>query len=87
MLSEISGERGKLENIEIGEKSLVFKQGKVVLCLLLADENLGVYHSMLDELTRRIELEHPNLENFNGDTRKLHIQPIAEEVFGMKALK
>lgn len=72
MLSEISGDRGKLENIQIGEKSLIFKQGKTILCLLLADENLGVYHSMLDELTRKIEESHPDLDNFNGDTRKLH---------------
>ncbi|MHA1674095.1 MAG: hypothetical protein ACTSYI_10765 [Promethearchaeota archaeon] len=84
MLSEISGDRGKLENIEIGEKSLIFKQGKVVLCLLLADENLGVYHSMLQELTERIESDHPDLENFNGDTRKIHIGPIVEEVFDIK---
>ncbi len=84
MLSEISGERGKLENIEIGEKSLIFKQGKVVLCLLLADENLGVYHTILEELVEKIEKSHPDLENFNGDTRKLHIQPIVEEVFGIK---
>ncbi|MHA1519915.1 MAG: hypothetical protein ACTSRK_07000 [Promethearchaeota archaeon] len=84
MLSEISGDRGKLENIEIGEKSLVFKQGKVVLCLLLADENLGVYHSMLQELTEKIELAHPDLENFNGDTRKIHIGPIVAEVFGIE---
>lgn len=84
MLAEISGDRGKLENIEIGEKSLVFKQGKTILCLLLADENLGVYHSLLDELVMRIEEEHPGLENFNGDTRKLHIAPILEDVFDLK---
>ncbi|MCF2141991.1 MAG: hypothetical protein K9W44_18220 [Candidatus Lokiarchaeota archaeon] len=87
MLSEISGDRGKLENIEIGEKSLIFKQGKVVLCLLLADENLGVYHSILEELVEKIELSHPDLANFNGDTRKLHIQPIVEEVFDIKPKK
>ena len=84
MLSEISGERGKLENIEIGEKSLIFKQGTVILCLLLADENLGVYHTMLEELTEKIEAEHPDLENFNGDTRKIRIGPIVEDVFGLK---
>ncbi|UYP47065.1 hypothetical protein NEF87_003350 [Candidatus Lokiarchaeum ossiferum] len=83
MLAEISGDRGKLENIEIGEKSLVFKQGKTILCLLLADENLGVYHSLLDDLVTRIEEEHPGLDNFNGDTRKLHIAPIVEEVFDL----
>ncbi len=84
MLSEISGDRGKLENIEIGEKSLIFKQGKVVLCLLLADDNLGVYHSILQELTEKIESAHPDLENFNGDTRKIHIGPIVDEVFDIK---
>ncbi|MHA1647294.1 MAG: hypothetical protein ACTSVL_06955, partial [Promethearchaeota archaeon] len=84
MLSEISGDKGKLENIQIGEKSLVFKQGKTVLCLLLADENLGVYHSLLDDLVQRIEMSHPDLDNFNGDTRKIHIAPIVKEVFDLK---
>ncbi len=87
MLAEISGDAGKLENIEIGEKSLVFKQGKVVLCLLLADENLGVYHSMLDDLVQKIELVHPNLDNFNGDTRQLKIEPIVDEIFGIDSSK
>ncbi len=84
MLSEISGERGKLENIEIGEKSLVFKQGQVALCLLLAEENLGVYHTLLEDLVQRIEENHPNLDNFNGDTRKIKIAPLVTEVFDLK---
>ncbi len=84
MLSEISGDKGKLENIKIGSKSLVFKQGAVVLCLLLADDNLGVYHSILEDLVQGIEEQHPDLANFNGDTRKLHIGPIVNEVFGLK---
>jgi len=82
MLGEISGDRGKLEHIEIGKKSLIFKQGKTVLCLLLADENLGVYHSMLEELVVKIELDHPELANFNGDTRKIRIKPLVEEMVG-----
>ena len=87
MLAEISGDKGKLENIEIGEKSLVFKQGKTILCLLLAEENLGVYHSLLEELVRKIEDAHPFLEEFNGDTRQLKIEPIIDEVFDLKNLK
>ncbi len=83
MLAEISGDKGKLENIEIGEKSLVFKQGRVVLCLLLADENLGVYHSLLTDLVQLIEAHHPDLENFNGDTRQLRIEPLVNRVFGI----
>ncbi|QEE17002.1 hypothetical protein DSAG12_02834 [Promethearchaeum syntrophicum] len=84
MLAEISGDKGKLENIEIGSKSLVFKQGHVALCLLLAEENLGVYHSLLEDLVERIELDHPDLDNFNGDTRKIHIAPLVTEIFGLK---
>ena len=84
MLSEISQDKGKLENIEIGSKSLVFKQGDVALCLLLAEENLGVYHTLLEDLVERIELNHPDLDNFNGDTRKIHIAPLVTEIFGLK---
>ena len=84
MLGEISGERGKLENIEIGTKSLVFKQGDVALCLLLAEENLGVYHTLLEDLVLKIEENHPDLDNFNGDTRKLRIAPLVTETFGLK---
>ena len=87
MLGEISGDKGKLENIEIGTKSLVFKQGQVALCLLLAEENLGVYHSLLEDLVIKIEEAHPDLDNFNGDTRKLRIAPIVDEVFGLKEAK
>ncbi len=84
MLSEISGDRGKLENIEIGSKSLVFKQGQVVLCLLLAQENLGVYYSLLDELVQRIEETHPNLDKFTGNLKEIHIAPLVTEIFGLK---
>jgi hypothetical protein len=87
MLGEISGDRGKLENIQIGEKSLIFKQGEVLMCLLLADKNLGVYHSTLRDLVFEIEKSHPDLKNFNGDTRMLHIGPIVEQVFGFKPKK
>lgn len=83
MLAEISGDKGKLEHISIGTKSLVFKQGRVALCLLLANENLGVYHSMLDDLVRLVEDHHPDLENFSGDTRTLHIEPLVNQVFGV----
>ncbi len=87
MLSEISGEhgdKGKLENIEIGSKSLVFKQGDVALCLLLAEENLGVYHTLLEELVQRIEENHPNLDNFTGNLKEISIAPLVTEIFGLK---
>ena len=82
MLAEISGDKGKLENIEIGSKSLVFKQGQVALCLLLAEENLGVYHTLLEELVQKIEENHPNLENFTGNLKEIHIGPLVTEVLG-----
>ena len=82
MLSEISGDRGKLENIEIGSKSLIFKQGNVALCLLLAEENLGVYHILLEDLVQQIEENHPNLENFTGNLKEIHIAPLVTEIFG-----
>ncbi|MHA1561467.1 MAG: hypothetical protein ACTSPA_05015 [Promethearchaeota archaeon] len=87
MLAEISGEhgdKGKLENIEIGSKSLVFKQGDVALCLLLAEENLGVYHTLLEDLVQRIEKNHPNLDNFTGNLKEITIAPLVTEIFGLK---
>ncbi len=84
MLAEISGDRGKLENIEIGSKSLVFKQGQVALCLLLAEENLGVYHTLLEDLVQRIEENHPNLDNFTGNLKEISIAPVVSEIFGLK---
>lgn len=84
MLGEISGDRGKLENIQIGEKNLIFKQGDVLMALLLCDKNLGVYHSILREMVTEIERTHPDLKNFNGDTRSLHIGPIVDHFFGLK---
>ena len=84
MLSEISGDKGKLEHIEIGLKSLVFKQGQVALCLLLANENLGVYHSLLEDLVQKIEENHPNLANFTGNLKEIRIAPLVSEVFGLK---
>jgi hypothetical protein len=82
MLSEIAGTKGKLRNIQIGEKHLLFNQGNVVLVLLLADNNLGVYHSILYKMVHEIEIAHPTLENFNGDTRQLKISPIVDKFFG-----
>ncbi|MHA2016918.1 MAG: hypothetical protein ACTSXY_01455, partial [Promethearchaeota archaeon] len=84
MLAEISGDKGKLENIEIGSKSLVFKQGQVALCLLLAEENLGVYHTLLEELVQKIEENHPNLNNFTGNLKEISIAPLVTEIFGLK---
>ena len=84
MLAEISGDKGKLENIEIGTKSLVFKQGQVALCLLLAEENLGVYHTLLEDLVQRIEENHPNLENFTGNLKEISIAPLVTDIFGLK---
>ena len=82
MLSEIAGTKGTLEKIEIGKKVLIFNQGTAALVLLLADKYLGVYHSILINLVRDIEESHPNLANFNGDTRQLHIAPVVDKYFG-----
>ena len=82
MLTEISGDKGKLDNIQIGEKALVFKQGETIMCLLLCDKNLGVYHSILQELVEDIEEKHPELKNFNGDTRTLKIKECVDKAFG-----
>jgi hypothetical protein len=87
MLSEIAGTKGKLEQIQIGEKNLVFSQGENVLVLLLADKPLGVYHSILKTLVKEIESEHPGLATFNGDTRQLHIGPIVDKFFGAEKVK
>jgi hypothetical protein len=84
MLSEISGDRGKLEHIQIGEKSLIFKQGEVLLLLLLTNKNLGVYYSILEECLQSIESAHPNLLNFNGDTRSLNIEPLVNNSFNVE---
>jgi len=83
MLREISGDTGNLENIEIGEKSLIFKQGDVIMALLLTEKNLGVYHAILEDLVNEIEAKHPKLATFNGDKSKLEISPIVEEHFGL----
>jgi hypothetical protein len=87
MLGEIAGTKGKLESIQIGEMMLNFKQGETVLCLLLSDVNLGVYHSLLLNAVQEIEAAHPQLANFNGDTRQLHIAEIIDRIFGAEEKK
>ncbi len=82
MLGEIAGTKGKLQHIQIGEKHLIFHQGSAVLVLLLAERQLGVYHSILQNLVREIEQSHSNLQNFGGDTRTLHIEAIVDKNFG-----
>lgn len=82
LLSEIAGTRGKLKNVQIGEKNLVFNQGEVLLVLLLTDGNLGVYHSILYKLVRAIEEANPNLKNFSGDTSSFSIEPVVDHFFG-----
>ena len=86
MLGEIAGTKGTLENIKIGEKNLTFKHGKVVMALLLTDEQLGVYNGMLFNLVQEIENAHPNLANFNGDTRTLHMTDIVDRYFGKQII-
>jgi hypothetical protein len=83
MLSEISGEKGKLDHIKIGEKSLIWKQRKDALVLLLVDENLGAYYELLDEIVDEIEISNPDLANFTGDFRSLSISPIILKKFGI----
>lgn len=87
MLGEIAGTKGTLENIQIGEKNLSFRHGKVIMALLLTDHQLGVYHAMLSNLVEEIEASHPNLANFNGDTRTLHMAEIADRYFGKQGIK
>jgi hypothetical protein len=33
-------------------------------------------------MVHEIEIAHPTLENFNGDTRQLKISPIVDKFFG-----
>jgi hypothetical protein len=87
MLGEIAGTKGTLENIKIGEKNLTFKHGKVVMALMLTDEQLGVYNALLFDMVEEIEAAHPNLANFNGDTRTLHMTEIVDRYFGKQISK
>ena len=82
MLGEIAGTKGKLQNIQIGDKYLLFNQGKDVLVLLLANKNLGVYHGILSNIVNEIEATHPNLGQFAGNVEKLKIAPIIDNYFG-----
>ncbi len=81
MLDEIAQTRGSLETIQIGNKFLIFKQGKKIMTFLLADKNLGVYHSILLDLTKEIEAANPTLANFKGDIKNLSISPIIDRHF------
>ncbi|HMF34518.1 MAG TPA: hypothetical protein VKK79_24055, partial [Candidatus Lokiarchaeia archaeon] len=87
LLSEIAGTKGKLKNVQIGEKTLTFNQGENTLVLLLTDSDLGVYHSILYRLARAIEEANPNLAKFNGDTRTLNIEPTVDKFFGAAPVK
>ncbi len=83
LLNEItSSTKGRLRNIVIGEKNLVFNQGNYAMVLLLADKNLGVYHSILYKLAREIEEANPFLSNFDGNLKNLKIDPIVDSYFG-----
>ncbi|MHA1821487.1 MAG: hypothetical protein ACTSU2_07050 [Promethearchaeota archaeon] len=84
LLGEIAGEKGKLEHIKIGEKSLVFKSGKAIMCLLLCKKNLGVYHALLSDLVKEIEETYPDLINFNGNLENIKIEPIVKKIFELK---
>jgi hypothetical protein len=87
MLGEIAQTKGSLENIQIGNRNLIFKQGYTVMALLLADKDLGVYHSILMDLTREIEEANPNIANFTGNTQELTIAPIVDRYFGLSQAK
>ncbi len=82
LLNEITGTKGRLRNIVIGEKNLIFNQGNLVMVLLLADQNLGVYHSILYKIARDIEETNPFLTNFNGNLKNLKIDPVIDTYFG-----
>jgi hypothetical protein len=82
LLNEITGTKGKLRNIVIGEKNLIFNQANCVMVLLLADQNLGVYHSLLYQIAQDIEEENPHIANFNGNLKTLHIAPVIDRYFG-----
>ena len=82
MLSEIAKTKGSLETIQVGNRDLIFKQGKYIFVLLLANKNLGVYHSILMDLARQIEESNPRIANFNGDLMSLNIPPIVDHYFG-----
>ena len=83
MLSEIAKTKGSLETIQVGNRDLIFKQGKYIFVLLLANKNLGVYHSILMDLARQIEESNPRIANFNGDLMSLNIAPIVDHYFGL----
>ncbi len=84
LLNEITGSKGRLRNIQIGEKNLIFNQGpgNYAMVLLLADKNLGVYHSILYKIAREIEDANPFLEKFDGNLKNLQIAPIIDNYFG-----
>ncbi len=84
LLGEIAGDKGKLKNIEIGTRKLLFNSGKHITCLLLCDNNLGVYHSILLSLVEAVEKRNKRLENFTGILDDLVFEPIVQELFEVK---
>ncbi len=85
LLGEIAGDRGKLKNIEIGTRKLLFNSGRHITCLLLCDNNLGVYHSILLSLVESIEKTNKRMEHFKGGILDgLVFEPIVQELFEVK---
>ncbi len=84
LLGEIAGDKGKLKNIEIGTRKLLFNSGKHITCLLLCENNLGVYHSILLSLVEAVEKRNKRLENFTGILDDLVFEPIVQELFEVK---
>jgi hypothetical protein len=82
LLNEIIGTKGRLKIIQIGDNHLIFNQGKHVLVFLHAKRNLGVYHGILFNLAKEIEIQNPKLLQFNGDINSLIIAPIVDQFFG-----
>lgn len=81
MLQEITGAKGKLQHIQIGERHLCFYQGQHVLVVILTENNLGVYYTLLQQAVDKIEKLNPQLKDFNGDLNSLQIAPVMKSIF------
>jgi hypothetical protein len=89
MIAEIAKTDKNLESINMGDKYFNFKHGKVILALLLTDQKLGVYYSLLTRLVEDLEQAHPELEDFNGDVSRYResISNKIKEIFGSESPK
>ncbi len=63
LLSEITQDSGPLGVVNIGGKSLILGQGKMIFTMVIVDQNLLVYHSIMRDIARDIEEAYPNIVN------------------------